>query len=63
MQQLRIDRARAQLECGELSVDEISCKAGYEDVAFFNRLFKRITGLTPGAYRKKFSIPVPSTAP
>ena len=32
-------------------VDEISWQVGYEDAAFFRRLFKRVTGLTPGAYR------------
>jgi AraC-like DNA-binding protein len=38
-------------------VDEISWKVGYEDPAFFRRLFKRITGVTAGAYRRKFQIP------
>jgi transcriptional regulator GlxA family with amidase domain len=38
-------------------VDEISWRVGYEDPAFFRRLFKRTTGLAPGAYRKRFRIP------
>jgi transcriptional regulator GlxA family with amidase domain len=57
VQHLRIDRAKELLEEGQLAVDAISWKVGYEDVAFFNRLFKRITGLTPSAYRRKFSLP------
>ena len=28
-----------------------------EDPAFFRRLFKRTTGVAPGAYRKRFRIP------
>jgi len=60
VQRLRVDRAKALLESGNLAVDTISWKVGYEDAAFFNRLFKRITGLTPGAYRRMFSIPQPS---
>ncbi len=60
VQQLRIDRAKSHLENSDLPVDAISWKVGYEDVAFFNRLFKRITGLTPRAYRRKFSIPASS---
>jgi YesN/AraC family two-component response regulator len=28
---------------------------GYEDPTFFRRLFKRKTGLTPAAYRRKFT--------
>jgi len=35
-------------------VDEISWRVGYEDPAFFRRLFKRTTGLAPAAYRKRF---------
>jgi transcriptional regulator GlxA family with amidase domain len=57
VQQLRIDRAKTHLEESELSVEAISWRVGYEDVAFFNRLFKRSTGLTPREYRQKFSIP------
>jgi len=30
---------------------------GYEDAAFFRRLFKRVTGVTPGHYRRRFGIP------
>lgn len=57
VQQLRIDRAKSMLESGDLAIDAIGWRVGYEDVAFFNRLFKRITGLTPGQYRRKFSLP------
>lgn len=39
------------------AVDEISWRVGYEDPAFFRRLFKRVTGLAPGAYRKRFRMP------
>ena len=39
------------------SVDEISWRVGYEDPAFFRRLFKRTTGPAPGAYRTRFRIP------
>ena len=28
---------------------------GYQDPTFFRRLFKRKTGLTPAAYRRKFA--------
>jgi transcriptional regulator GlxA family with amidase domain len=57
VQHLRIDQAKRWLESCALSVDEISWKVGYEDPAFFRRLFKRLTGMPPGAYRKTFTLP------
>jgi YesN/AraC family two-component response regulator len=37
-----------------MPIDDIAAAVGYENVAFFRRLFKRSTGLTPGEYRKMF---------
>ena len=54
VQNLRIEEAKRQLETGSLSADEIAAVVGYENLAFFRRLFKRSTGLTPGAYRRMF---------
>ena len=58
IQHLRVEAAKKQLELGDEAIDEISYRIGYADPAFFNRLFKRTTGLTPGAYRKKFRVPL-----
>jgi len=57
VQHLRIEAAKRKLEQTESPVDEIGWNVGYEDPAFFRRLFKRIAGITPGAYRRKFNIP------
>ena len=57
VQRLRIEDAKRRLERTDASVDEISWRVGYEDAAFFRRLFKRVTGLAPGGYRKRFGIP------
>lgn len=57
VQRLRVEDAKRRLERTAASVDEISWQVGYEDPAFFRRLFKRIAGLAPGAYRKRFRIP------
>ncbi len=54
VQNLRIEEAKRLLETGHLSTDEIAALVGYENPAFFRRLFKRSTGLTPGAYRRMF---------
>jgi len=58
VQNLRIEEAKRRLERTENPIDEISWAVGYEDPAFFRRLFKRVTRLTPGDYRRKFRMPV-----
>jgi transcriptional regulator GlxA family with amidase domain len=54
VQALRIEEAKRLLESGNMSVEEISAEVGYEQTAFFRRLFKRLTGITPGQYRRMF---------
>lgn len=53
---LRIDAARRHLENNLRSVNEISRAVGYEDVAFFRRLFQRHVGESPRAYRARFGV-------
>lgn len=52
--------ARTLLESTSRSIQAISCSVGYEDTAYFRKLFRRETGLTPGEYRRRFSI-IPGT--
>ena len=40
-------------------MDEVGFSVGYQDPTFFRRLFKRMTGLTPAAYRRKFATIAP----
>jgi len=39
----------------DLSVKEIAYGLGFHDTSYFNRFFKKMTGLTPVAYRQKIS--------
>lgn len=55
VQALRMARAKQLLESESTNLEEIGHRVGYEDPAFFHRLFKRATGLTPATYRKKFA--------
>lgn len=57
VQRLRVEDAKRRLERTDAPVDEIGWQVGYEDAAFFRRLFKRLTGLSPGLYRRRFQIP------
>lgn len=54
VQALRVEEAKQMLETDELSNDEVGAAIGYDDPASFRRVFKRGTGLSPAAYRKKF---------
>ncbi len=52
---IRIERARELLECGDDAIDDVGFTVGYQDPTFFRRLFRRTTGLTPAAYRRKYA--------
>jgi transcriptional regulator GlxA family with amidase domain len=52
---LRIEEAKQLIETEGDGIDDVGFKVGYEDPTFFRRLFKRKTGLTPAAYRRKFA--------
>jgi len=53
---VRIARARELLEFGNTPQKEIAGSLGYRDVASFARMFCKVTGLAPGAYRKRFGL-------
>ncbi len=54
IQALRVEEAKQMLEADINSNDEIGIAIGYEDPVSFRRVFKRYSGLSPAAYRKKF---------
>ena len=62
IQRLRVAKARELLEGQRLSVDVVARRVGYEDVAFFRRLFRKYTGLTPTGHRQRFGRPRASAA-
>lgn len=54
--QIRIERARMWLEVTLRSVEDIAHDCGYTDVSAFRRTFRRVTGLAPAEYRKRFAV-------
>ena len=54
LQVLRIENARELLESSRETVESVVRRVGYEDVSSFSRLFRKHTGLAPGAYRARF---------
>jgi transcriptional regulator GlxA family with amidase domain len=57
VQSLRVEEAKHMLETGSDPVDSIGREVGYEDAASFRRLFRKLAGMTPGDYRRKFRVP------
>ena len=55
LQSLRIEEAKQFLEMEEHNVDSVAEAVGYADTRAFRRLFKKMTGLNPGEYRRRFS--------
>ncbi len=54
IQQVRVEAAKRELENSIKRIDEIIYSCGYNDGATFRKIFKKNTGLTPGAYRAKY---------
>jgi transcriptional regulator GlxA family with amidase domain len=63
VQHVRVEEAKRRLERTSEPVDDLSFAVGYEDPASFRRLFKRITGVPPGAYRRKLQLPAVARTP
>lgn len=49
----RIDCSKVFLEQTNLQVNEIAEKCGFADSEYFSKCFKKVTGTTPGKWRKK----------
>jgi transcriptional regulator GlxA family with amidase domain len=54
LQRLRIARSRELLEFTRDTVDQVALAVGYEDPRGFRRTFKRVIGLSPAEYRRRF---------
>lgn len=50
----RVRTAQRYLTDTDMTIREIALSCGYENDVVFMRRFKKRTGLTPGAYRKRF---------
>jgi len=53
IQQELMREAQRLLYHSDLTVKEIADTLGFEDAKYFNRLFSKIIGVSPGAFRKK----------
>lgn len=51
--EVRMKKARAMLQETDFRIYEIARKTGYEDVKYFNRVFKKENGITPMQFREE----------
>jgi AraC-like DNA-binding protein len=51
VQQQRIIKAKHLLLTSIVSIAGIALEVGYADASYFNRVFKQVTGISPGRYR------------
>lgn len=49
----RIDRSKELLRCTAMKIKDISERCGYSDQHYFSYCFKRVTGVSPNAYRRQ----------
>jgi transcriptional regulator GlxA family with amidase domain len=55
IQRVKIEAAKMSLESSQENVSEVMYSVGYSDTKAFRTLFKRITGVSPLAYRDRYS--------
>ena len=52
LNQVKIKNARQLLEFSDREVGDIAEACGFNSVAYFSNVFKKITGMAPSEYRK-----------
>jgi transcriptional regulator GlxA family with amidase domain len=55
-QRLRVGKAAEMLQFSNSPIEAIAWEVGYRDPGSFRKVFFRVTGLTPGAYRRRFGV-------
>jgi YesN/AraC family two-component response regulator len=52
LNEYRMDKAKEMLQHTEERIQDIAAKVGYQNANSFTRMFRRLTGITPGEYRR-----------
>lgn len=52
--QLRITHAKQLLRFSDLTIEKIGLECGMKDANYFSRMFKKVEGISPGEYRKRW---------
>jgi transcriptional regulator GlxA family with amidase domain len=54
LQAVRVEEAKQLLETSQVAIDDVVDQVGYGDERAFRKIFKKMAGITPSAYRKRF---------
>lgn len=57
IQQEMLRESQRLLCYSDLSIKEIAAELGYDDSKYFNRIFTKLCGISPGKFRKDFTAP------
>ncbi|WP_161958829.1 GlxA family transcriptional regulator [Ferruginivarius sediminum] len=57
LQNLRIEESKQLLETTDMPVEDVAAAVGYADPSYMRSLFKRLVGITPAEYRRRFRLP------
>ena len=53
---LRVEKSKQLLANTDLTIAAIASQVGYDDATYFHRVFRRVAGLTPAAYRQRLQV-------
>jgi YesN/AraC family two-component response regulator len=54
IQRVRVQKACELLEASQQSFEQISASVGYDDVNSFRKVFIKVIGLSPSAFKARF---------
>ena len=54
--QKKIEKAQLMMLIENYSIQELAFRLGFENVSYFNRLFKKLTGENPSQYKKRLTL-------
>lgn len=55
LNKLRIEKAKQLLSTGFYTVTDVASRTGFHDVYYFSKVFKKLTGMSPGKYNQSTS--------
>ena len=55
LQRVKIESAKKALETSRKTINEVMYEVGYSDVKAFREVFRKVTGMSPLEYRKRYN--------